>query len=133
MHARVLACFAMTLGCSVGCRADEAELRACLTAGSTQAQIECAQLILTREDGLMNDRFAAVRDGLSAGKLRNELKDAQRQWIQFRDLDCNFERDREGGGTLSLLAGKYCLALHTMRRASDFDPSAAVAKRRGIR
>ena len=74
--------------------------------GVTAAMLECTSGEQARQDALLNQNYKTLMSKLS-GKRKKMLKAAQRAWIKFRDANCNFYFDPEGG-TATLLAGNDC-------------------------
>jgi uncharacterized protein YecT (DUF1311 family) len=53
-----------------------------------------------------------------SAKRKKTLLDAQRAWIKFRDLNCEFYYDPDGG-TAARLAGSDCILQATADRAKE--------------
>lgn len=49
-----------------------------------------------------------------------ELQAAQRAWIKFRDANCNFYADPEGG-TMATVSSNDCFMLATASRAKELE------------
>ena len=90
----------------------------------------CVARAADKADAALNqaykDLLGAVR---SAGKEMSQasdiqagdLKDAQKQWIAYRDANCTFEDSLAFGGTA--IGGNYssCLCALSYQRINDFD------------
>jgi uncharacterized protein YecT (DUF1311 family) len=70
-------------------------------------------------EGQLNTAYKAVMGSVS-GKNRVQLRDAQRRWIAFRDANCNFYYDPEGGSA-SRLAAHECMVTLTADRAHELE------------
>ena len=53
-------------------------------------------------------------------KRRADLRDAQRKWVAFRDANCGFYYDPEGGSA-ARLASKECVVTLTAHRAHELE------------
>jgi len=53
-----------------------------------------------------------------SGKRKEGLLEAQRAWIKFRDTNCNFYYDPDGGSAAHL-AGSDCMLNATADRATE--------------
>jgi uncharacterized protein YecT (DUF1311 family) len=85
--------------------------------GITAAMLECTSDEKARQDALLNQNYKTLMSKLSA-KRKKMLLEAQRAWIKFRDANCNFYFDPEGG-TAALLAGNGCFLQATADRAKE--------------
>jgi uncharacterized protein YecT (DUF1311 family) len=106
--------------CTADCEAkthSNPEYKACLARAADKA------------DGLLNQGYqelqAAIRSdakdmGQSPDTQLGDLKEAQKQWIAYRDANCTFEDSLAFGGTA--IGGNYsaCLCALSYGRASDF-------------
>ena len=90
----------------------------------------CVARAADEADGALNqaykDLLAAVRaggteTGQPADTQIDDLKDAQKQWIAFRDGNCTFEDSLAFGGTS--IGGNYssCLCALSYTRVKDFE------------
>ena len=85
--------------------------------GVTAKMIECTSDEKARQDARLNENYKKLMSKLSA-KRTKMLLEAQRAWIKFRDANCNFYFDPEGG-TAALLAGTDCFLQVTADRAKE--------------
>jgi uncharacterized protein YecT (DUF1311 family) len=113
---------AMTLGMSPAVAADRGfskEFDACLNkaAGVTPAMIDCISAELKRQDALLNENYRKLMASLSA-KRKNALLEAQRAWLKFRDTNCDFYYDPDGGSAARVDANE-CLLNTTTDRAQE--------------
>ena len=85
--------------------------------GNTWAMIDCDQAELERQDAALNANYRALL-ALLDEKRRKELKEVQRAWIRFRDLNCAFYNDPEGGQA-ARMAASSCFMFETAARAQE--------------
>jgi uncharacterized protein YecT (DUF1311 family) len=86
-------------------------------AGVTPAMIDCISTELKRQDTLLNDNYRKLMASLSAGRKKT-LQEAQRAWIKFRDTNCDFYYDPDGG-TAARVDARECLLNATADRAQE--------------
>jgi uncharacterized protein YecT (DUF1311 family) len=113
---------ALTLGVSPIVAADREfskEFEACLdkAGGVTPAMIDCISAELKRQDALLNQNYRKLMASLSAGR-KKVLQEAQRAWIKFRDTNCDFYFDPDGGSAARIDANE-CLLNATADRAKE--------------
>ena len=85
--------------------------------GVTAEMIDCMSAETARQDARLNANYKKLLAKLSA-KRKKTLLDAQRAWIKFRDLNCEFYYDPDGG-TAARLAGNDCFLQATADRAKE--------------
>ena len=85
--------------------------------GNTAEMPECTSAETARQDAWLNQNYKQLMSKLS-GKRKNMLQVAQRAWVKFRDANCSFYFDPEGG-TATLLAGRDCFLQATADRAKE--------------
>ena len=86
--------------------------------GVTAEMIDCISAETARQDARLNANYKKLMAKLSA-KRKKTLLEAQRAWIKFRDLNCEFYYDPDGG-TAARLAGNDCFLQATADRAKEF-------------
>lgn len=90
----------------------------------------CVVRAADRADQLLNDSYKKLQDAVRAdAKDMSQspevqlgyLKDAQKQWIAYRDASCTFEDSLAFGGTS--IGGNYssCLCALSYERINDFE------------
>ncbi|WP_225781467.1 lysozyme inhibitor LprI family protein [Xenophilus sp. Marseille-Q4582] len=91
---------------------------ACLDKAQTQAQMNaCAAADLKQADDRLNQVYQQVQGRLQGdAAARQQLLDAQRKWLAFRDAECAFQTMRSSGGSLHALDLRSCLAAVTQAR-----------------
>jgi uncharacterized protein YecT (DUF1311 family) len=98
-----------------------ASYAACLdkAAGGTPAMQECIMLEHERQDRRLNTSYEALIGSVTEER-RAQLRDAQRKWIAFRDANCGFYFDPQGGSA-ARLASNECLVTLTADRAFELE------------
>ena len=103
----------------------------CETATSSNIEYKaCLARAADKADAALNDAYKALIGTVkNAGKEMDqapdaqlgELKDAQKQWIGYRDANCALEDSLAFGGTAT--GGNYsaCLCALSYQRINDFD------------
>jgi uncharacterized protein YecT (DUF1311 family) len=90
----------------------------------------CVARAADKADAALNQAYKALQDKVRAAAKDmsaqpdiqlNDLKDAQKQWIAYRDANCTFEDSLAFGGTAT--GGNYsaCLCALSLGRANDFE------------
>jgi uncharacterized protein YecT (DUF1311 family) len=94
------------------------EYKACVARAADKADAALNQAYKGLQD---NVRAAAKEMGAQPDVQLDDLKDAQKQWIAYRDDNCTFEDNLAFGGTA--IGGNYssCLCALTYERINDFD------------
>lgn len=92
---------------------------ACLDAsgGVTVEMLDCAAVELALLDTRLNGHYREAMDVLPA-EQRSALRDLQRVWMRYRDLDCSFLNGQALAGTSGLLLQRSCLVEKTRERAA---------------
>jgi uncharacterized protein YecT (DUF1311 family) len=85
--------------------------------GVTFSMIDCIVAETSRQDNQLNDNYKRLISKISP-KRKEALLNAQRAWIRFRDANCNFYGDPEGG-TSARLSADECLLNATADRAKE--------------
>ncbi|HEX4577502.1 MAG TPA: lysozyme inhibitor LprI family protein [Edaphobacter sp.] len=84
----------------------------------TQAMENCFDKAYRAADGELNQMYSQISKVLQPDELQ-QLKVAQRLWIQFRDATCTAESNLYAGGTASAPAYSACLEEETRKRVAD--------------
>lgn len=82
---------------------------------STAGQAGCYQREQLVWDDILNETYRRLQGQLE-GKLKTQLRDLQRVWIEARKQQCDFYRDVIQG-TLAIPIGASCYNTETARRA----------------
>ncbi|MBV6273383.1 DUF1311 domain-containing protein [Alcaligenaceae bacterium CGII-47] len=87
--------------------------------GVTEDMIDCMTAEHQRQDGRLNKAYKALMDDLDAER-KNQLKTAQRAWIKFRDANCDFYYDPDGG-SMARVSANDCMISMTANRAHELE------------
>jgi uncharacterized protein YecT (DUF1311 family) len=120
MRAAVLV--AVALGMSPAVAADREfskEFDTCMdkAGGVTPTMIDCISAELRRQDALLNENYRKLMASLST-KRKKTLQEAQRAWLKFRDTNCDFYYDPDGG-TAARVDANECVLNATTDRARE--------------
>ena len=85
--------------------------------GVTFSMIDCIGAETSRQDNQLSDNYKRLISKISPER-KEALLNAQRAWIRFRDANCNFYGDPEGG-TSARLSADECLLNATADRAKE--------------
>lgn len=92
-------------------------------AGSTTfGMIECINTETQRQDVQLNKAYKAYKALMAelAPPRRTQLQEAQRAWIKYRDANCAFYYDLDGG-TLARVNANACMMTATADRARELE------------
>lgn len=87
--------------------------------GVTMDMLNCISDELSLQDARLNDAYKTLRSQLSAPR-KEELQGVQRLWIRYRDANCSFYHDPEGG-TLHRVMANECMLRETAERATELE------------
>jgi len=90
----------------------------CRNVAVTLAMENCFDKAYKAADSGLNQTYSQISKVLQPDELE-QLKVAQRLWIQFRDATCTAESDLYKGGTASAPAYSACLEELTRQRTAD--------------
>ncbi|MBK7664222.1 MAG: DUF1311 domain-containing protein [Sterolibacteriaceae bacterium] len=120
---RGLACASLAAVAAAAHGADDAPwasiaYRDCMqaAAGVNADTHACISAEAILQDARLNDAYAQLRAAQPA--RYPALQAAQRDWIRFRDSNCGYRNDPEGGSAARLAAGA-CLLRMTAERADE--------------
>ena len=88
--------------------------------GVTVEMLNCSAAEIELQDTRLNKAYKEVMVQLSQSR-KKQLKDAQRAWIKFRDANCKFYADAEGGGSMVGLNSSDCIMSTTASRAIELE------------
>lgn len=71
-----------------------------------------------RQDSRLNATYRELMRRLPESR-RAGLRDAQRAWIAFREAECDYRGEQEGGGTLQAVIIDSCWLSFTAERADQ--------------
>jgi uncharacterized protein YecT (DUF1311 family) len=87
--------------------------------GVTQSMVECIDAEIKRQDARLNKAYKALLADLNPER-KKQLLAAQRAWLKFRDANCGFYFDPEGG-TIARVLAVDCLMTMTASRATELE------------
>lgn len=128
MNALTPCCAALALACvSHAASAQNADAllskqyTACIgqRTGTTEEMVDCTTAETKRQDTRLNRAYQAAM-ALQSPERKKQLQAAQRAWIQFRDANCNFYYD-PNGGSLARISGNDCMMTSTAQRAKELE------------
>lgn len=96
----------------------EAALTDCGSLETQSAMNLCAQQNYAQVDADLNEAYRALKALLPDGG-EEALSTAEIAWLQFRDLDCAFERSAFTGGSIAPLIYNTCLTERTIARTNE--------------
>ena len=96
--------------------ASEAYTQCMDKASSTVAMSSCIQAETQLQDQHLNRVYKQLTAKLDTGPKKS-LRDVQRQWIAYRDGNCQFHV-QASGGTMAQLEGGMCVLDMTRERAA---------------
>ena len=85
--------------------------------GVTAEMMNCILAETIRQDTRLNENYKRLISKLSTER-KNGLVEAERAWMRFRDTNCGFYADPEGGSAARLAAGE-CILNATADRAKE--------------
>lgn len=88
-------------------------------ASSTTSMVGCIGVEHKAQDTKLNKAYKTLMNTLSSER-QGELRSAQRAWIAYRDANCQFYFDPEGG-TMARLQANQCVLSMTAQRAAELD------------
>jgi uncharacterized protein YecT (DUF1311 family) len=97
----------------------------CAGVGVTVDLVNCFAKARDAADAQLNAVYKSVQGKLDAAEVQ-QLAAAQRLWIQYRDANCDAERDLYGGGTATGPAYLACLEAMTRARTKQLRVTYAV-------
>ena len=80
---------------------------------------DCYRTETERQDARLNKAYTKLMAQLSPSR-KKLLREAQRLWMQYRDANCNFRADPEGG-TMTYDFAAYCFMKETTLRANELE------------
>ena len=87
--------------------------------GVTQNMVECIDAETKRQDARLNKAYKALVADLNPER-KKQLLEAQRAWLKFRDTNCAFYFDPEGG-TIARVQAVDCMMTMTASRAKELE------------
>jgi uncharacterized protein YecT (DUF1311 family) len=97
------------------------EFSACMdkSDGVTSNMLNCIAAETKRQDARLNKAYKEIMGQLS-NERQKQLQNAQRLWIKYRDANCGFYADPDGG-TSAQVSASECFMKATAERASELE------------
>lgn len=89
------------------------------TGGVTVNMLDCIGAETKRQDMRLNNAYKEVMAQLTPAR-KKQLQEAQRAWIKYRDANCSFYADPDGG-SLATISGNDCFMSATASRAKELE------------
>ena len=86
---------------------------------STQDMVECIDSEYKTQDARLNNAYKSLQKNLSADR-KKQLLESQRLWIKYRDANCGFYYDPDGG-SMARLSANDCMMTSTATRAKELE------------
>src|SRR6478609_8820504 len=98
-----------------------AEYSKCIeqSGGTDPGMLDCIVAEAERQDKRLNDVYKKLMNELKPER-KKELQEAQRLWIKYTEVNCNFYLD-PNGGTAARLAASECPVLAKAARAKELE------------
>jgi uncharacterized protein YecT (DUF1311 family) len=95
----------------------------CYDAAKDQPALNaCADAAFKKSDKKLNELYkqieARLKDDADSKKL---LIQAQRDWVKFRDAECNFQTAGAAGGSMMPMLIAQCMDSRAQSRVTDFE------------
>jgi uncharacterized protein YecT (DUF1311 family) len=87
--------------------------------GVTSGMIECITTEHKLQDARLNKAYKALSADLQPAR-KTQLLEAQRAWIKFRDTNCSFYADPDGG-SMARVNANDCVMRATTERARELE------------
>lgn len=84
--------------------------------GVTADTIDCIGQEIARQDPKLNQVYQQLIKSVSPARQK-QLRDAQRLWLKYREANCRFYDDVDGGSLARILANQCMLDMLAERRA----------------
>ena len=93
--------------------------------GVTSNMIDCMEAESKRQSGRMNRAYKELTDQVSAQR-KKQLQLAQDAWVAYRDENCEFYYDPDGG-TIAAVNANDCFMSATAARAKELETLAGIS------
>lgn len=81
--------------------------------------LNCIAAETKRQDVRLNKAYKEIMGQLS-NERQKKLQNTQRLWIKYRDANCGFYADPDGGSSAQVSASE-CFMISTAERASELE------------
>ena len=86
---------------------------------STIDMIECTDAEYKQQDKRLNIAYSNLKNKQTPARVK-QLTELQKLWIKYRDANCEFYYDPNGGSMARILAN-HCMLTMTRDRAGEFE------------
>ena len=86
---------------------------------TTVSMIDCMAAETKQQDARLNKAYKELMGTLSAER-KKDLRTAQRLWIKYRDANCSFYYD-PNGGSMARISANDCIMNSTAERAKELE------------
>ena len=87
--------------------------------GVTVTMLDCISSETKGQDARLNKAYKEVMGQLPPVR-KKQLQEAQRAWLKYRDANCNFYADPDGG-TMATVSANDCFMSATAARAKEIE------------
>lgn len=87
--------------------------------GVTSAMLECNDVEMKKQDSRLNKAYKELMGQLTPAR-RKGLQDVQRLWLKYREANCSFYEDPDGG-TIAAVQASDCFLTATAARAHELE------------
>lgn len=91
--------------------------------GVTTKMHACISTEIKLQDVRLNKSYTSLSTSLNSTR-KKQLQNVQRTWMKYRDQNCNFYADPDGG-SLARVSGGICLMEMTALRATELEDFSA--------
>lgn len=117
---RVMTVLAAAFAASAAAAQDSPSSHSCASPQTQQEINACAAEAAKDADGRLNAAYGQLLQKLDDNQEK-ALRQAQRAWIQFRDMECQFEAALIGPGSLAPAVVSSCLEQLSKDRAMQLE------------
>lgn len=117
----------------VGAAAAADDERSLCSGGTTQEEVGCWHAKYVEADKQLNSTYQGLLRAVSSrdANWTNDLRTAQRKWIEYRDLNCEFYSNYFLGGSAGKPEFVYCKLKMTEEREAELRNYQHVLSERG--
>ncbi|MDD2609274.1 MAG: lysozyme inhibitor LprI family protein [Giesbergeria sp.] len=122
LHITLALAAAMPLAASAQDSNLSKKFSACMdkSGGVTIEMMDCTDAELKRQDARLNKAYKTLMASDQTPERKKQLQATQRVWIKFRDLNCDFYHDPDGGTSAAVNASD-CTMRMTAERAKELE------------
>lgn len=93
-------------------------------ASNTASMVQCVSNEMARQDVRLNKAYNSLMSKQSENR-KQELQSVQRLWIKYRDANCKFYLD-PNGGSIAQVKSANCMMNETLKRANELENLASL-------